>query len=211
MPSEPKKMMRLTYFDSKAKAESVRLAFFIGGVEFEDKRVSREEFGAMKESLPFGQLPILTLADGSQMAQSLAILTYAAKQAGLLPEDPLQLAKVMQVLLTLDDIVSKFSPSMYEKDPEKKLEMRKVLAGETLPFWLSRLDRLIEGEGKDAHSVGNTLTAADLQLYVIINWLCLSGVIDGIPKDVCNPYKNILRVVDTVHSHPKVAEWNAAH
>eukprot|EP00920_Eleutheroschizon_duboscqi_P037126 GHVT01088906.1.p1 GENE.GHVT01088906.1~~GHVT01088906.1.p1 ORF type:complete len:108 (-),score=16.23 GHVT01088906.1:1775-2098(-) len=97
MPSEPKKMMRLTYFDSKAKAESVRLAFFIGGVEFEDKRVSREEFGAMKESLPFGQLPILTLADGSQMAQSLAILTYAAKQAGLLPEDPLQLAKVMQV------------------------------------------------------------------------------------------------------------------
>ena len=41
---------KLTYFPLRAKAESVRLAFTAAGVKFEDVRVSKEEWQALKGS-----------------------------------------------------------------------------------------------------------------------------------------------------------------
>lgn len=38
----------LTYFDIPGPAEAIRLAFYVGDVQFEDKRVSRDEFAKLK-------------------------------------------------------------------------------------------------------------------------------------------------------------------
>ncbi len=46
-------VITLTYFDIPGPAEAIRLAFFVGGVEFEDRRVSRDEF---ESNLKPGQL-----------------------------------------------------------------------------------------------------------------------------------------------------------
>lgn len=40
----------LTYFDFGGRAESIRLTFLLGKVEFEDIRISREEWGQLKQS-----------------------------------------------------------------------------------------------------------------------------------------------------------------
>lgn len=40
--------IRLTYFDIPGPVEAVRLAFYISGIDFEDERVSREEFSLLK-------------------------------------------------------------------------------------------------------------------------------------------------------------------
>lgn len=49
----------LIYFDFKGRAEAVRLALHVGGVEFEDKRLSREEWGQLKPNTKFGQVPVI--------------------------------------------------------------------------------------------------------------------------------------------------------
>ncbi|CAN0567115.1 unnamed protein product, partial [Ectocarpus sp. 12 AP-2014] len=40
----------LTYFDMAGAAEPIRWALEKGGLEWEDKRLTREEFGALKPS-----------------------------------------------------------------------------------------------------------------------------------------------------------------
>jgi hypothetical protein len=40
--------LKLIYFDIAGRAEMIRLALHIGGIEFEDVRVGREEFAANK-------------------------------------------------------------------------------------------------------------------------------------------------------------------
>ena len=41
---------KLTYFDVRGRAEMTRMAFAAGGIEFEDCRVKREEWAALKPS-----------------------------------------------------------------------------------------------------------------------------------------------------------------
>lgn len=43
----------LTYFDIPGPAEAIRLAFYIAGVPFEDRRVSRNDFANMKSGINF--------------------------------------------------------------------------------------------------------------------------------------------------------------
>jgi hypothetical protein len=50
------KSIKLTYFDIKGVAESIRLAFTVGGIKFEDERLTREQFTAIKPTLPFLQV-----------------------------------------------------------------------------------------------------------------------------------------------------------
>lgn len=41
---------KLTYFDGKGRGEVIRMAFVLGGVKFQDERISFQEWPALKES-----------------------------------------------------------------------------------------------------------------------------------------------------------------
>ena len=73
--------VKLTYFDIEGVGEKVRLALTMGGIPFEDVRVKFEEWGAMKPTTPYGQLPLMSVDDGPPMAQSDAMLRYAGTLA----------------------------------------------------------------------------------------------------------------------------------
>jgi hypothetical protein len=45
---------------------------------------------------------------------------------------------------------------------------------------------------------------------MFIRWLQM-GIIDGIPKEVCDPHKNILAVCEQVGGMEKVKAWREAH
>ncbi len=49
----------LTLCRVAARAEPTRLAFHIGGVPFEDVRISHDAWPAMKATMPLGQVPVL--------------------------------------------------------------------------------------------------------------------------------------------------------
>ncbi len=74
---------KLTYFDiDGGRAESIRIAFHIGGIDFEDVRVKGPQFREARQSFRFHALPVLEI-DGRQVTQSNALLRYVGKLVGL--------------------------------------------------------------------------------------------------------------------------------
>ena len=51
---------KLIYFDAPvSRGEECRLALHIAGVDFEDVRINRKDWAALKPTTPFGGVPIL--------------------------------------------------------------------------------------------------------------------------------------------------------
>ena len=69
--------MKLYYFDVYARAEPLRMALSYAKVDYEDIRVTREQFAKMKEEgkLEFGQLPVIE-KDGKFFGQSSSLLRF---------------------------------------------------------------------------------------------------------------------------------------
>jgi glutathione S-transferase len=56
--------MKLIYFNIPRKAEAIRLCATIWNVEMKDVRLTGDEFAAIKNTMPYGQVPALDLGDG---------------------------------------------------------------------------------------------------------------------------------------------------
>ncbi|TMW60518.1 hypothetical protein Poli38472_000560 [Pythium oligandrum] len=203
---EPK--LKLTYFNGPGRAEPVRLAFHIGGVEFEDERIEFADLEKLRPSLPFGQVPVLSI-NGEVHAQSIQILRYAGTRSGLYPTTDLTKAlRVDEVLSLIDELHNTLAPT-YRMEAEAQLAARKVLAEETFPKMLSALDKRIAGRG-GKFAVGDELTVADLAIYGSLLGF-KSGMLSGIPTTLADSYSNIMRVHEQVANHPKVQEWTQKH
>eukprot|EP00123_Amoebidium_parasiticum_P012930 comp21667_c0_seq1/m.30480 comp21667_c0_seq1/g.30480 ORF comp21667_c0_seq1/g.30480 comp21667_c0_seq1/m.30480 type:complete len:209 (-) comp21667_c0_seq1:640-1266(-) len=202
--------IKLTYFDLRIRAEAPRLALYIGGIPFVDERLSREEFQSRKAagSLPFGQVPILTV-DDQVLSQSVAILQYCGRVSKLYPTDEWKAAKVDEVLCALEEMMGPLAPTYHMEDTDMKVKFRKYLVDNVWPRCLRALENLLEKNGT-GYFVGDSLTIADLQLYAFQDWIT-SGLLDYIPTDVFTAYPLLSALVQQVQSHPKVAEWNVAH
>ena len=81
--------MKFTYFNFYAKGEANRILLNHAGVEFEDNRLTFEDWGKIKgdsDKAPFSQLPVLE-KDGKAYSQSLAILRYLGALNGYYSDD----------------------------------------------------------------------------------------------------------------------------
>jgi len=191
------------------RAEISRLALFFGGIEFEDFRPSQKEITKMKSdgTLPFGQLPVLQV-DGKTIAQTGAIARFCGKMSGLYPyENQFEAAKVDEVIDLATDITNKISPSIREKDPKLRIEMRRELSEAILPRWLGFLEKLLEDNGNTGFFVGNSLTIADLAAWRLCGWIS-GGIIDGIPINILVGFPLLLSHQKEINHLPKVIEWN---
>ena len=73
---------RLTYFPLRGRAEAIRLVLEYVGATYEDKKVSFEEWGAIKPTLPFGQIPFYEDED-VKIPQSMAIVRHLGRKYSL--------------------------------------------------------------------------------------------------------------------------------
>jgi glutathione S-transferase len=89
--------IKLTYFDAKGRAEISRLILSYSGVKFTNERLSGEQFGAIKSSLPWGQIPVLNYK-GQVMCQSLSIARFLAAEFGLAGKNNLESAQVDEIV-----------------------------------------------------------------------------------------------------------------
>ena len=192
------------------RAEMSRLALFIGGIEFEDFRPSREEIATMRNEgiFPFGQLPVLQV-DGKTIAQTGAIARYCGKMSGRYPTDnDFYAAKVDEVIDLATDITAKIRPALIEKDPDKRMEMRKELSETVLPHWLGFMETLLENNGKTRYFVDGSLTVADLAAWRLCGWIS-GGIIDGISETILDVFPLLNAHQNHISNLPKVAEWLA--
>lgn len=203
--------LKLTYFDAPGRGEPIRVALFIGGVAFEDHRVQFPEFAALKSqgAFPLGSVPVLTV-DGVAYAQTASILRYVARlgNTDLYPADPLIALHVDSVLDTFNDTLSSaLVPSLFEKDPAKKLEMRAAFAGGVMKTCCSYVESILERSGGPFIG-GETLTIADIVVALQILQI-RSGRLDGLTADHVAPWPRLNALTDAYLSHPKIQAYLA--
>ena len=230
--------LAIKYFDIQGPAEPSRLALAIGGVPFDDIRVTFDEFKAMKSSLPSGQLPLLE-ADGEILTQSMAsaradgrgdarahshlnvrphshplpvrmcaVANYCAKLAGLWPQDALAQARCDQVVQIVLQDI---------RERAIAPTMSRDLSDEDK---LSKRKELAETKlpeklaylesllSPSGYFVGDAVTVADLHVYVLLNWLGME-TLDGVPKGVVTAHEKLTAFVKKMDAIPEVADWNA--
>ena len=201
--------LRLIYPDIPFwRAETSRLALFIGGIEFEDLRPSREEIAKMKTdgTCPFGQFPVLQV-DGKTIAQTGAIARFCGKLSGLYPsKDEFAAAKVDEVIDLATDITNQMRPALREKDPKLRIEMRRELSKTILPRWLGFLEKLLQDNGDTGFFVGHSISVADLAVWRLCAWIS-GGIIDGLPVDLLDGFPLLSVHQSQISNLPKVVEW----
>ena len=216
----------LTYLDARMLAEPVRLALFIGEVDFEDERIDYAEVARRRDAglLPFGQVPVLTLK-GEKLTQSGALLRWAGKQSDLLPASDELYCDSIECALA--DVRTLLRPLWYSnvlgRHPltgsataesmisltEAQLEATaSSLNDEILPLKFQALERNIKGD----FFCGDNMTVCDISWYCICigllqNFYCPKVNADKVLRDC----PKLVAIAFAVHDHPRVALWNRQH
>lgn len=172
---------KLTYFDfDGGRAEAIRIAFHVAGVEFEDHRITFQQFGEERSAIRFHAVPVLEI-DGAQVTQSNAIGRYVGKMAGLYPADHLQALYCDEVTGALEDL-NHYVVQTFGLSGDDLIAARKVLVEGRLTTFLKGLDDLLtRGGGK--YFADNRLTIADLKAFVQTRSLW-SGNLEHVPTDM---------------------------
>uniref|UniRef100_K1R107 S-crystallin SL11 n=1 Tax=Magallana gigas TaxID=29159 RepID=K1R107_MAGGI len=145
---------KLMNFDTKGRAEVIRLAFVVAGQSFEDKRFPMEEWQTVKPTIPQKQLPCLQV-DGRLIPQSGAIMRYVAREFGLYGDNNDENTRVDVIIGTAEDFLKSAIAIHYEKDETKKAELKKDLEENKLPQFFSLLEDILkENNDGDGFIVG---------------------------------------------------------
>eukprot|EP00586_Coscinodiscus_wailesii_P022776 CAMPEP_0172496304 /NCGR_PEP_ID=MMETSP1066-20121228/84979_1 /TAXON_ID=671091 /ORGANISM="Coscinodiscus wailesii, Strain CCMP2513" /LENGTH=224 /DNA_ID=CAMNT_0013268527 /DNA_START=43 /DNA_END=717 /DNA_ORIENTATION=+ len=197
--------IKLTYFDIEGVAEPIRLALILSGLEFEDDRVVFKDWSALKPTLPYGQLPIMTI-DGSEMkTQSGAMLRWAGSQGKLYPSN--KLYDIEEAIGLIGDAQKSWGPSLYiamrpenygypqgynksDEGIERIKTMRQNWIANELPRYLKYISDMIDKHG-GKWIAGEEVTIADCLAAPFLRRFTVGGIdhvdancLDGYPKIV---------------------------
>jgi glutathione S-transferase len=200
---------KLTYFDAPvSRGEECRLALHVAGVDFEDNRVKRDQWPAVKATTPFGSVPVFELPGHPPLGQSNAILALIGRKYGLHPKDEFEAARHEAMMAHVEDLRSAIGYTMRMTDEGEKKRAREKLVADYIPAWAANADRQISAEGP--FFAGNAIHVVDFKILMITRWF-RSGVIDHIPKTVLDGATRLIRVHDAVDADPRVRAWYAKH
>jgi len=133
---------------------------------------------------------------------------YAAKMAGLYPEDALQAAFVDDIVDGIDELGPMINSAgkgldQAEKEAARVEEATKGKVKAVLDTLEASIQSLGDGAG---HSVGNTLTFSDIVIFATtVNTFC--GFFDGLSVDMLKDWPAIQSVNKTVSNHPAVRKY----
>jgi len=199
---------KLTYFDAPAsRGEECRLALHVAGVPFEDNRISREAWAALKPTTPFGSLPTLELPNkpGIVFAQSNAILVLIGRGHDLHPSDLFEAARHEAMMCHVEDLRASVTPTLRIRDEAEKQKARTALAEAFLPSWAKHAESQL-GEGP--FFAGDKLHVVDIKLYMAVRWFA-SGTVDYVPSTVFSSFPKLTRVYEAVRDDARIKAWYA--
>ena len=185
---------KLTYFNGRGRAELTRLIFAQAGVQYEDKRIAKEEWPELKPKTPNGSLPILEI-DGKTLLGSIPIARFVAERFGLAGSNDIENTEIAGVMDCLNDLVTSFLKVLFEKDETRKAELKKKFDEEDSPKFLSLLKKRVTADG---WLYGSKVT------YVDIAFLNLS---QRLPAEVLAKYPGLKSVKENVEALPNIAQW----
>lgn len=185
--------LKLVYFDIPGLAQGIRDTLSHGNIPFDDVRLSKEDFQAMKEDLPFGQVPVMRIGDSTRyVAQSKTLLRLSGRLTHTYPTKDIEtMAEVDSLLELHSEFMAPISmtlyPSRFGKIGFDKAEQRSWLHKEHIPKYVSYLEKEVSNGSwmldLDAPS------SADFCWVPTIEWLA-SGIVDDVKleSDVLDAY-----------------------
>jgi glutathione S-transferase len=200
---------KLTYFDiSASRGEECRLALHASGVDFEDNRIKREEWMALKPTTPFGSLPVFELEGKPPIAQTNAILVLVGRKHGLHPTDDFKAAQHEAMMAYVEDLRTAVGNTMRIADEAEKKKVREGLVESYIPTWSANAEKQIGDAGP--FFGGAKMNVVDIKIYVTMRWF-ISGALDHIPATVFAAYPKLNRVFEAVRENESVKSWQAKH
>jgi len=180
---------------------------------FQDNLVPGTEWGALKPTTKFGQMPVLRLANGKELAQSQPMVRYLARTSttplgkSLYPIDDAYAAfQIDEYMVAVEDARNKLMPTFAIADQAEKEAARTALFQEGGAVF-DGLKKLEGSLGNDAFMVGNKLSLADLGLFVTVNQ-CRAGFLDGIPvSGWLEKMPKLEKIVNAVAAVPEIKAY----
>eukprot|EP01064_Diplonema_japonicum_P014526 TRINITY_DN221_c0_g1_i1.p2 TRINITY_DN221_c0_g1~~TRINITY_DN221_c0_g1_i1.p2 ORF type:complete len:221 (+),score=71.85 TRINITY_DN221_c0_g1_i1:788-1450(+) len=204
--------IKIVYFALPGRAEPARLALAVGGIAFEDEKVTGEEWGAkIKPEVAPRQLPLLKV-DDEVIGQSGAIMRYAGKVSSvggkpLYPQEAVMALKVDEFCDIVGEVFGPLGKTFAIADEAEKSAARAALVAEggELTKWFAFVDSLL-AKSSSGFAVGDSLTLADICAFTWLQPL-KSGWLDGLPKDCLDTYTHITKHAKMVANIPQVKAY----
>jgi glutathione S-transferase len=174
----PAPLPKLTYFDVRGLAETVRYMFAVAKQPYEDERLSisldfkdgkpdfstikRPEFdeakAAGKLDAGCGKVPILTVNGKDQFGQSKAIERYLARKLGLGGSSDEEFSQIDAVAETVRDIKDNYQKAKGEPETKEKF------FAEDMPGAMALLEKSLPA-GSGPWLIGSSISYADITVY----------------------------------------------
>ena len=201
-------LYKLYYYGAPGRAEQIRLALHVSGVEWENNIVTFQSWSEMKkgliEKLPEANIPLLEV-DGKYLTESLAILRYVGNIGNLIPQDPFEQAKMDAGISLTNDVADVLFPTFMIQDPNEKIAARQALIASDGKLYkiMQKLDAMI-ANFKGGYMAGEMLSVGDICWFCQMG-LMSCGMIDGIPLDFLHQFENITTFRKFIGTNPRVA------
>jgi len=190
------------------RGEGVRIALFTAGIKFEDEHMGFEEYQAKKGKTDDhawkNGLPVLTVDDKSY-SQSLAMLRYAGKKAGLYPKDDIEALLVDEIMDLTQDILTK---TPQDDDEDVKIAKRKEYADGKMAALFDLLEQRA-AEAGTGFIAGADLTVADLCLYVLLK-LFRDGMFDHVDPKYPDRWPKVVDLEQRILKHKVLVDYYAS-
>ena len=188
---------KITYFPIRGRGEIPRMLLEVAGVEYEDVRLSFEEFQGRKPSLPFGQLPLYEDEEVGEIPQSAAIARHLARKFNFYGKNESEKTLVDVVVDGwLDVHVNTFAKYLFSPEyNSKKGEIK-----EALKNWLGMMQKLLQkNNGGNGYFVGDSLTLADFYAFNFLN-----NYVKAAASDVLDTLPVLKNYLSRLLAHPKL-------
>ena len=163
----------LYYFPVNARATVARAILTYAKADWEDKRITHEEWPKMKETdlFEFHQMPIL-VHNGKKMSQSIAIELYLLRQFNLYGKNIDEQYEIDNLLCTFDDLLPLLGKYVFRcKDEKEKEETKKVLI-EKVQFYVKKIEERYIKLGKGKYYLGDHFSGADIYIASVFPIFC---------------------------------------
>ena len=192
---------KLYYGNARGRAEQIRFVFVQAGIQYEDVRLTQEQWPEFKPKTPYGQLPVLEV-DGKMLAGSGPIERFLAEQYGLAGSNAFENAEIASILDVVDDLAEKLVAVYFEKDEARKTELKKGLEETHIPKYLGALEkRAAANNSADGWIYGAKVTYADFGVYLQGEYVQI------IAPNILDNYPALKKLRESVAKLPNIARW----
>ena len=197
-----KHKLELIYFKMRALAEAPRLLLHYTKLEYDDIMswdYYGKEWSEIKSKVPFRQLPMLVVDQKDEICQSIAILTFIEKIAGMEISDPILNAKANAVMQSAQELFMPLNPTINFSVGDRFKKKREDM----MPFLISRFEDLERAlkDNDEKFYINDKPHACDFAVY---HHLDLSKLLD---PELIKKFPRLEKFIEDIESIETVKSY----